>query len=73
MRRATAGAIVGGVGRDRVPNYIFCGGIAWNTTGTATKRPQTFAQLWRDYDKGRQALWAVEFEWQGRVISKPER
>jgi 2-amino-4-hydroxy-6-hydroxymethyldihydropteridine diphosphokinase len=34
---------------------------------------QTFAQLWRDYDKGLQALWAVEFEWQGRLISKPER
>ncbi len=33
---------------------------------------QTFAQLWRDYDKGRQPLWAVEFEWQGEVISKPE-
>lgn len=40
------GAIVGGVGRDRVPNYIFCGGIAWNTMGNAAKRPQTFAQLW---------------------------
>ena len=37
------------------------------------RNQQTFAQLWRDYDKGLQALWAVEFEWQGRVISKPER
>jgi len=30
---------------------------------------QTYAHLWRDYDKGRQALWPVEFVWQGRLIS----
>jgi len=30
---------------------------------------QTYAQLWRDYDKGRQALWPVDFEWRGRLIS----
>lgn len=30
---------------------------------------QTYAQLWRDYDKGRQALWPVEFLWQGLRIS----
>ena len=30
---------------------------------------QTYAQLWRDYDKGRQALWPVDFAWRGRLIS----
>ncbi|MBV2145105.1 ABC transporter substrate-binding protein [Falsochrobactrum sp. TDYN1] len=39
-------SIVGGVGKDRVPNYIYCGGIAWNTNDGKEKRPQTFAELW---------------------------
>ena len=30
---------------------------------------QTFAQLWRDYDKGRQALWPIDFVWRGRRVS----
>lgn len=34
---------------------------------------QTYAQLWRDYDKGRQALWPVDFEWQGRRLSEARR
>jgi putative spermidine/putrescine transport system substrate-binding protein len=38
--------IVGGAGRDRIPNYIFCGGVAWNTTGNTTKQPKNFAQFW---------------------------
>jgi len=31
---------------------------------------QTYAQLWRDYDKGRQALWPVDFQWRGRRLSE---
>lgn len=38
--------VVGGVGRDRVANYIYCGGIAWNTTGSQKKQPKTFAEFW---------------------------
>lgn len=30
----------------------------------------SYAALWRDYDKSRQKLWAVDYTWQGRTISK---
>lgn len=29
----------------------------------------TYAELWSAYDKSRQPLWAVNFDWQGRQIS----
>ena len=29
----------------------------------------TYAQLWASYDKDRQRLWPIDFEWQGRRIS----
>lgn len=39
----------------------------------AQKHPalgRSYAQLWNDYDKSRQKLWPVDFEWHGRVISR---
>lgn len=50
-------SVVGGVGSDRVPNYIFSGGIAWNTEGEQAERPKTFAEFW-DVEKfpGRRGL-----------------
>ena len=29
----------------------------------------TYATLWQHYDKTRQSLWPIEFDWQGRRIS----
>ena len=43
--------------------------------GSEAKHPsvgKTYAQLWEEYDQGKQKLWAVSFEWQGRLISSPE-
>ncbi|MDT8398072.1 MAG: 2-amino-4-hydroxy-6-hydroxymethyldihydropteridine diphosphokinase [Pseudomonadales bacterium] len=31
---------------------------------------QSYARLWRDYDKARQRLWPVDFAWQGKLISR---
>lgn len=31
---------------------------------------RSFKALWEDYDKSRQKLWPVDFEWHGRVISR---
>jgi 2-amino-4-hydroxy-6-hydroxymethyldihydropteridine diphosphokinase len=31
---------------------------------------KSFAELWHAYDKDRQKLWPVDFEWHGRMISK---
>ncbi|SHI03167.1 ABC transporter substrate-binding protein [Pollutimonas bauzanensis] len=49
--------VVGGVGADRVPNYIFCGGVAWNSEQHSSKQPRNFKDLW-DIEKfpGRRAL-----------------
>ncbi len=33
---------------------------------------QTYAELWAAYDKTRQQLWPVSFEWRGRQISAAE-
>jgi 2-amino-4-hydroxy-6-hydroxymethyldihydropteridine diphosphokinase len=30
---------------------------------------QTYAALWQQYDKSRQSLWPIDFDWQGRRIS----
>lgn len=32
---------------------------------------KTYAELWRDFDKDKQKLWPVHFEWHGRLISQP--
>lgn len=49
--------VVGGIGRDRVPNYIFCGGVAWNREKHASGQPRDFKEFW-DVKKfpGRRAL-----------------
>lgn len=31
---------------------------------------QSFADMWEDYDKSRQQLWPVDFQWHGRMISR---
>jgi 2-amino-4-hydroxy-6-hydroxymethyldihydropteridine diphosphokinase len=31
---------------------------------------QTFADLWRNYDKTRQSLWRVEFAWQAPLVAE---
>lgn len=31
---------------------------------------QSYASLWQAYDKSSQSLWPVDFEWQGKVISR---
>lgn len=31
---------------------------------------KTYAQLWQAYDKEGQKLWPVDFEWQGKMISR---
>lgn len=31
---------------------------------------QSYRALWEDYDKTRQQLWTVDFEWRGRKISR---
>lgn len=31
---------------------------------------QSYASLWRTYDKSKQALWRVEFQWRGKIISR---
>lgn len=31
---------------------------------------RSYGQLWADYDKAKQKLWSVDFEWQGQAISK---
>lgn len=31
---------------------------------------RTYRQLWQDYDRSRQRLWPVNFEWRGRPISR---
>ena len=33
---------------------------------------KSYAQLWQEYDRQSQALWAVDFEWRGRDISVAE-
>jgi 2-amino-4-hydroxy-6-hydroxymethyldihydropteridine diphosphokinase len=33
---------------------------------------RSYAELWRAYDKARQDLWKVDFEWQGRRISSAQ-
>jgi len=33
---------------------------------------KTYAELWSAYDKASQSLWAIEFEWQGQLISSPQ-
>lgn len=30
---------------------------------------QSYATLWRQYDRSRQSLWPIDFDWQGRRIS----
>lgn len=30
---------------------------------------KTYTELWRDFDKNKQKLWPVDFEWHGRIIS----
>lgn len=30
---------------------------------------KTYRDLWQDYDQASQSLWAVDFEWNGKVIS----
>lgn len=42
--------VVGGVGSDRVPNYIFCGGVAWNREQHPDAQPRNFKDFW---DTGR--------------------
>lgn len=32
----------------------------------------SYAQLWRRYDKARQLIWPVDFEWRGRRISSSD-
>lgn len=34
------------------------------------ERGETYAGLWAGYDKRRQRLWPVDFNWRGRVISR---
>ncbi|MDT8429380.1 MAG: 2-amino-4-hydroxy-6-hydroxymethyldihydropteridine diphosphokinase [Pseudomonadales bacterium] len=31
---------------------------------------KTYAQLWQAYDKSRQRLWPIDFEWRGELISR---
>jgi 2-amino-4-hydroxy-6-hydroxymethyldihydropteridine diphosphokinase len=31
---------------------------------------QSYADLWQAYDKSRQDLWKIDFQWQGRCISR---
>lgn len=31
---------------------------------------QSYAELWSSYDKASQLLWAIEFEWAGKIISR---
>jgi putative spermidine/putrescine transport system substrate-binding protein len=38
--------LVGGAGPDRVPNYIFCGGVAWNREQHPSKQPRNFKEFW---------------------------
>ena len=33
---------------------------------------QSFAALWEQYDKDRQKLWPVDFQWHGRMLSRNE-
>ena len=33
---------------------------------------KSYAELWSDYDKSRQKLWPVDFDWHGRRISSKE-
>src|SRR5690606_8293850 len=38
----------------------------------AQKHPllkRSYRELWNDYDKNKQKLWPVDFQWHGRVIS----
>ena len=40
-----------------------------------TKHPQlqqTYQELWASYDQASQSLWAIDFEWQGKIISAAE-
>ncbi len=37
----------------------------WQMPGSASN----YSELWRTYDKSRQSIWPVDFEWQGRKIS----
>ncbi|GAB2899112.1 ABC transporter substrate-binding protein [Paralcaligenes ginsengisoli] len=38
--------VVGGLGPDRVPNYIFCGGVAWNQEQHPSNQPKNFKDFW---------------------------
>lgn len=49
------------------PLAQLCGGCLHAPSG------RTYAQLWDAYDKSRQPLWPVSFEWQGRQISVAAR
>lgn len=43
--------------------------------GADKKHPsigKTYALLWEEYDRGKQKLWPVDFEWQGKLISRSE-
>jgi len=33
---------------------------------------ESYGSLWNNYDKSRQKLWPVDFEWHGRMISRKE-
>jgi len=33
---------------------------------------KTYQQLWVEYDQTSQKLWAIDFEWQGKIISRSE-
>lgn len=49
--------------------------VLWPLSQVGGKRrhpvlKKTFAELWADYDKSRQHLWPVDFQWHGRMISR---
>lgn len=51
--------------------------VLWPLSQVAGKQKhpvvrQSFADLWAQYDKDKQKLWPVDFEWHGRLISRKE-
>lgn len=38
--------------------------------GIHPRLKQSYNELWAAYDKGRQLLWPIDFQWQGRIISQ---
>src|SRR5690554_4904716 len=38
--------VTAGVGPDRVPNYIYTGGVAWNSDEHSSKQPRNFKEFW---------------------------